>query len=85
MSLLTESTQAAAQAKATDSNSLPIVFGPVPVGNIGQVAVVEREMGGKSFHYAQFTGSGRPARIPLAACAVLVEALQVEEDTPEGE
>lgn len=85
--LLDASTTQATQAKGDSSNALPIVAGPFPVGNIGQVSVVEREMGETKYLYAQFSGSGRPARIPLAACATVVDALRAEEEegtSPEG-
>lgn len=89
-SLLEASTAQADSAKASGDSNLPIVAGPFSVGNIGQVAVVEREMGDSKYLYAQFSGSGRPSRIPLAACAAVVDALReeaAEHDegaTPEG-
>lgn len=81
--LLEASTTQAESAKGDSSNALPVVAGPFPVGNIGQVSVVEREMGDSKYLYAQFSGSGRPARIPLAACATIVDALR-EQEQEEG-
>lgn len=78
--LLDASTAQAESAKSSGDSNLPIVAGPFPVGNIGQVSVVEREMGDSKYLYAQFSGSGRPARIPLAACATIVDALREEEE-----
>jgi hypothetical protein len=54
-----------------------VVAGPFEVGEIGHVQVIERELGssGKKYLYAEFTGQGRPQRIPLAAVSVLAEKI----------
>lgn len=73
---LTSAAQAdAASAKRADGGT--VVAGPFDVGNLGKVAVVERKLGGseKTYTYAEFTGTGRPARIPLAAVGVLAEQM----------
>lgn len=69
--------EASAQAASAEARagSGELVAGPFDVGNIGQVAVVRRELGEQKYLYAQFTGTGRPSRIPLAAVAVLSEKL----------
>lgn len=81
--ILSEATEAAQSVKSSAQNTGELKFGPVPVGGIGQVSVVARKMGEAEYLYAEFTGSGRPARIPLAACAVLVDALREEESGEE--
>lgn len=85
MDLLAQSQASAEAADAKKSDDASYVFGPVPVGNIGTVGVIEREYGERKFLYARFTGTGRPANLPLAACSTLVDALraQAEEDAPE--
>lgn len=71
--LLTQAESAAQSAASRSSGER--VAGPFEVGNIGHVSVVKREMGDQSYLYAEFTGTGRPARIPLAAVATLAEKL----------
>lgn len=62
---------------ASASNGGKVVAGPWDVGNIGHVTVVERTLGNsdKNYRYAEFSGTGRASRIPLAAVAVLAEQL----------
>ena len=65
-------------ADAADTgNGGKVVAGPWDVGNIGHVAVVERKLGksDKSYTYAEFSGTGRASRIPLAAVAIVAEKL----------
>lgn len=69
---------AKSEAESAESgNGGKLVAGPFDVGNIGQVSVVERtsEKSGKSYTYAEFSGMGRPSRIPLAAAATIAEQL----------
>lgn len=63
----------AEQAEARNGSKL--ISGPYDVGNLGRVAVVEREVGEHSYLYAEFTGTGRAQRVPLAAVAVLAEQM----------
>lgn len=81
MTILDQATRDAEAAKAK-ADSGEVVAGPFPVGNIGHVSVVERAMGDSKYLYARFVGTGRPAQVPLAACATIVDALR-EEDAPE--
>lgn len=62
---------------ASASNGGKVLAGPWDVGNIGHVTVVERTLGNsdKSYTYAEFSGTGRASRIPLAAAMVLAEQL----------
>lgn len=78
MSILDKATADAEAAKAK-AESGEIVAGPFAVGNIGHVSVVERTMGESKYLYARFIGTGRPAQIPLAACAALVDSLRAED------
>jgi len=71
-------TQASTDAKnAQRASGGTVVAGPFEVGEIGHVQVIERELGqsGTKYLYAEFTGQGRPARIPLAAVSVLAEKI----------
>lgn len=83
--LLNSAVADAESAKGSADAGGAIKFGPIAVGNIGNVSVVEREMGERKYLYAQFTGTGRPTRMPLAACAALVDALREDEHEDEGE
>ncbi len=61
----------AANAQRKDAGT--VVAGPFPVGEIGQVQVIERTLGQSEtkYLYAEFVGQGKPSRIPLAAVSVL--------------
>ena len=85
MDILTRS-QADAQSAKAKTETGDIVAGPFPVGNIGHVSVIEKTMGDRAYLYARFVGSGRPAQVPLAACAALVDALREDAtEAPEAE
>lgn len=95
MSILSQSIDTASQAPTVKTDDTEWVAGPFPVGEIGQVGVIERESARGTFLYARFVpNSGRPSNLSLAACAVLVGALEdaetapadaQEEDSPEDE
>ncbi len=70
--------QASTDAKnAQRASGGTVVAGPFEVGEIGHVSVVERTLGQSEtkYLYAEFTGQGRPSRIPLAAVSVLAEKI----------
>lgn len=62
---------------AQRANGGTVVAGPFEVGEIGHVSVVERTLGQSEtqYLYAEFTGQGRPSRVPLAAVTVLAEKI----------
>jgi hypothetical protein len=71
-------TQASTDAQNAQRGSAgTVVAGPFPVGEIGQVQVIERQLGSSEtkYLYAEFVGQGRPQRIPLAAVSVLAEKI----------
>lgn len=73
---LTDAAKADAES-AKQANGGTVIAGPFEVGKLGTVAVVERTLGSsdKKYTYAEFSGSGRPSRIPLAAVGVLAEQM----------
>lgn len=74
--LLESATKAAASAPERKQVG-EVVAGPFPVGNIGNVSVVEREQGTQKHLYAVYAPhSGRTQRIPLAAVSALAESLE---------
>jgi hypothetical protein len=62
---------------AQRANGGTLVAGPFDVGEIGHVSVIERTLGQSDtkYLYAEFTGQGRPSRVPLAAVTVLAEKI----------
>lgn len=85
MDILKQSTADAEAAPTKSANALPVIAGPFPVGNIGTVAVVEREMGGSKYRYAEYRNASgsAPKRIPLAAVPALYAALSEDSDEEE--
>lgn len=82
-SILSKSQAAAEATPASKTSATDWVFGPIPVGNIGVVGVVEVTFGqgdnARSYLYARMEGAGRPKSMPVAACAVLTDALRAAE------
>lgn len=64
-------------ANAQKAQAGTVVAGPFPVGEIGSVQVVERTLGKSEtkYLYGEFTGQGKPSRIPLAAVSVLAKEI----------
>jgi hypothetical protein len=80
MNLLSNAITEAAKAPEAKQSGTEWAFGPIAVGSLGVVGVVEVEFrDGRKFLYARTEGIGRPKSMPLAACAALVDALREAE------
>lgn len=54
-----------------------VVAGPLPVGGLGEVAVIERAQGDSKFLWAEYTpaSGAKPKTMPLAAVVALAKEL----------
>lgn len=88
MDILSQAREAAQDGPKPKTDDTEWVFGPVPVGAIGQVGVINREFNGRTYPYARFVPvSGRPSNLSLAACEAVIDALRAAaaEEAPEDE